>query len=117
MIVAPLLALSFQTRLPLYYPRAGVLDLALLVTVYFARNRRSPIGGLLLGAAIGLAQDCLGSGPIGVFGIVKTIIGYITSSLGAHIDSSHPVVRLLLIVASYYVHRVLHFVLVRGLLD
>ena len=39
MILVPLLALSLQTRLPLYWGRAATVDLPLLVTVYFASNR------------------------------------------------------------------------------
>jgi len=117
MILVPLLALSVQTRLVVYSPAASSLDLALLVTVYFASNRRNQIVGLLLGAAIGLAQDSLGSGPIGVFGIVKTLIGYIASSLGAQIDVTHPLMRSILIFVSYYVHKAIYFVLVRVLLD
>jgi rod shape-determining protein MreD len=117
MILVPLLALSVQTRLVVYSPAASSLDLALLVTVYFASNRRNQIVGLLLGAAIGLAQDSLGSGPIGVFGIVKTLIGYIASSLGAQIDVTHPVIRAILVFVSYYVHLAIYFVLVRVLLD
>ena len=117
MVIVPVLALSIQTRLPLYLPNASALDLALLVTVYFASNRRNQIVGLLLGAAIGLAQDSLGSGPIGVFGIVKTVVGYLASSLGAQIDATQLFVRFALVFISYYVHLGLYYVLVRGLLD
>jgi len=117
MILVPLLALSIQTRLAVFSQNASALDLALLVTVYFASNRRNQIVGLLLGAAIGLSQDALGSGPIGVFGIVKTLIGYIASSLGAQIDVTHPLMRSILVFVSYYVHLAIYFVLVRVLLD
>jgi rod shape-determining protein MreD len=117
MILVPLLALSVQTRLAVYWQTASGLDLALLVTVYFASNRRNQIVGLLLGAAIGLGQDSLSRGPIGVYGIVKTLIGYIASSLGAQIDVSHPLMRSILVFASYYVHLAIYFLLVRVLLD
>ncbi len=117
MILVPLLALSIQTRLAVYSQTASGLDLALLVTVYFASNRRSQIVGLLLGAAIGLVQDALSRGLIGVFGIVKTLIGYIASSLGAQIDVSHPAIRAILVFVSYYAHLAIYFVLVRVLLD
>ena len=117
MILVPLLAISLQTRLVLLFPLASSIDLALLVTVYFASNRRNQLVGLLMGAAIGLAQDALGSGPIGVFGIVKTLIGYMGSSLGGRIDVENPLTRLLLVFVSYYVHLGLYYILVRGLLD
>ena len=67
-ILIALLALSLQGHLPLWFPAVEVLDLPLLVTVYFALNRRSQISGMLVGAAIGIAQDSLGHGPIGLFG-------------------------------------------------
>ncbi len=117
MVLVPVLALSVQTRLPLYISYASMLDLALLVTVYFASNRRNQIVGLSLGAAIGLAQDSLVAGPIGAYGIVKTIIGYLASSLGGQIDATHPLMRMLLVFCSYYIHLALYFVLIRGLLD
>jgi rod shape-determining protein MreD len=117
MILVPLLAISLQTRLVLLFPLASSLDLALLVTVYFASNRRNQLVGLLMGAVIGLAQDALGSGPIGVFGIVMTLIGYLGSSLGGRIDVDNPLTRLLLVFGSYYLHFGLYYILVRGLLD
>ncbi len=117
MILVPIVALSIQTRLAVSFSNSSGLDLALLVTVYFASNRRNQIVGLMLGAAIGLAQDALGSGPIGVYGIVKTLVGYIASSLGAQIDTSHSVIRAVLVFISYYVHLAIYFVLVRVLLD
>ena len=71
-ILIALLALWLQGYLPLWFPTASVLYLPLLVTLYFALSRRSQISGMLVGAAIGLAQDSLGHGPIGLFGMVKT---------------------------------------------
>ncbi len=117
MVIVPVLAISIQTRLALIVPRSAAVDLALLVTVYFASNRRNQVVGTLLGAAIGLAQDSLGSGPIGVFGIVKTLLGYLGSSLGGRVDVDNPWTRLLLIFGAYYLHLGLYYVLVRGLLD
>ena len=116
-ILVPLAALSLQAYLPLWLPGAAFLDLAMLATIYFACNRRNQIVGLLLGAAIGLAQDCLGSGPIGIFGIVKTVIGYLASSLGARIDVENPLTRLILIFGFYYVHLGIFYLLQTVLLE
>src|SRR5258706_180751 len=80
-----LLVLFLQAFLPLYVPKAEILDLPLLITIYFGLSRRNPSTGLLLGMAIGLAQDSL-SGPtvqLGLYGIAKTIVGYLASSIGA----------------------------------
>src|SRR3972149_813800 len=81
-ILISLLALVLQTYLPLYLGFITILDLPLLVVIYFALTRRSPVPALLGGALIGMAQDSLARGPIGLFGGVKAVIGYITSSAG-----------------------------------
>src|SRR5216683_1523520 len=84
-IIATLMALVIQTWTPVHFSKAALLDLPLLVTIYFGLSRRNPSTGLLLGMAIGLAQDSL-SGPkvpLGLYGIAKTIIGYLASSVGA----------------------------------
>ncbi len=63
------------------------------MTVYFALMRRSPIGGLAIGALVGLAQDSLSKNPLGMFGIAKTLVGYIAASVGLQPGrgaSAHP---------------------------
>jgi len=72
----PLLALVIQAYVPKYFPGFAVyVDLPLLVTIFFAMARRSPIAGLFTGALIGLAQDMLGHNLIGIYGIAKTVAG------------------------------------------
>jgi len=93
--IATLLALVIQAWLPLHFTRAALLDLPLLVVIYLGLSRRNPSTGLLLGTAVGLMQDSL-SGPtvpLGLFGIAKTVIGYLASSLGARLDTEHPAAR------------------------
>ena len=116
-ILVALLAIWLQGYLPMWFPSTAALDLPLLVTVYFALSRRSQIAGLLLGAVIGLAQDSLSHGPIGLFGMVKTIVGYCASSLSARIDSEHPGMRLLAVFAFYYLHLGLFMLLQQVLLQ
>ncbi len=103
-ILVVLLAIWLQGYLPMWFPSTAALDLPLLVTIYFALGRRSQIAGLLLGAVIGLAQDSLGHGPIGMFGMVKTIVGYSASSLSLRVDTEHPGIRLLVVFGFYYIH-------------
>jgi hypothetical protein len=68
-IGVPLLALFLQAFIPLRFPNFAVyVDLPLLVTIFFAMARRNPISGLLTGSVIGLAQDMLGHGAIGIYG-------------------------------------------------
>jgi rod shape-determining protein MreD len=106
-IIATLLALVIQTWTPVHISRAALLDLPLLITIYFGLSRRNPSTGLLLGMAIGLAQDSL-SGPtvpLGVYGIAKTMIGYLASSIGARLDTEHPAARFALTAMFFVVHQ------------
>lgn len=110
-------ALVFQATAPVYFPRLNILDLPLLVTIYFGLSRRNPSTGLLLGMVIGLAQDAL-SGPtvpLGFYGIGKTVIGYLASSIGARLDTEHPAARFALAFSFFVVQQGI-LVLVRRLL-
>src|SRR5881409_424885 len=106
-IIATLLALVIQASFPIHFARAAVLDFPLLVTIYFGLSRRNPSTGLLLGMVVGLLQDSL-SGPtvpLGLYGIAKTIIGYLASSIGARLDTEHPAARFALTFAFFIVHQ------------
>ncbi|HET8924138.1 MAG TPA: rod shape-determining protein MreD [Candidatus Acidoferrum sp.] len=106
-IVATLLALVIQAWFPVHFAKAAILDLPLLVTIYFGLSRRNPSTGLLLGMAIGLFQDSL-SGPtvpLGLYGIAKTIIGYLASSIGARLDTEHPAARFALTAGFFVAHQ------------
>jgi rod shape-determining protein MreD len=106
-IIDTLLALLIQAWFPLHVARAAFLDLPLLVTIYFGLSRRNPSTGLLLGMVIGLLQDSL-SGPtvpLGLYGIAKTIIGYLASSIGARLDTEHPAARFALTAAFFVAHQ------------
>lgn len=102
----PLLALFLQV-----YLRIGllnILDLPLLVTIFFAVARRRPIPGLITGALIGTLQDAWTGHPIGLFGIAKTIIGYLGSSLGVKLDVDNPGSRFLMTFAFVLIHRFIY---------
>ncbi len=117
LLLVPLAALLFQVYVPRFFVFLGYLELPLLVTIYFALMRRSQIGGLLIGAFIGLAQDSLSiRQPLGMFGIVKTLVGYFAASVGMRIDVDHSMIRLPLTYFFYFFHQFLYWVLVRGLL-
>ena len=104
-VLATGFALLVQALIPVYFPKAGMLDLPLLITIYFALSRRNPSTGLLLGTFIGLLQDSLSKVPLGFYGIAKTIIGYIASSIGARLDTEHPAARFALTVLFFGVHQ------------
>jgi len=111
----PLLALFLQAFLPRRLPFFSVFDLPLLVTIFFAMARRNPISGLLTGAAIGLVQDMLGPYPIGIYGIAKTVVGYLASSLGVKLDVENAGSRFLVVLFFYVVHEIVYFTVARGL--
>ena len=81
-LFVPVGAILLQVLLPRVLPALVILDLPLIVTLFFAVSRRSPIAGTTTGATIGLLQDVLTSQPIGVNGMAKSVIGYAAASLG-----------------------------------
>jgi len=84
-----------------------LIELPLLVTLYFGLSRRNPSRGLLLGMVMGMAQDGLSGGnPIGVFGIAKTLVGYLASTIGARLNVEHPASRMVLGFAFFHLHNV-----------
>jgi rod shape-determining protein MreD len=77
--VTILLALLLQTFLPLKIPLAGLMDFPLLVTVYFTLVRQNKIFGIALGTGLGLTQDALSHGYVGMFGMAKALVGYLAA--------------------------------------
>jgi rod shape-determining protein MreD len=74
-----LVALLLQTFLPLKIPLAGLMDFPLLVTVYFTLVRQNKIFGIALGTGLGLMQDALSHGYVGMFGMAKALVGYLAA--------------------------------------
>ena len=96
-ILVPLVALVLQAWLPRVVGRYVWFDLPLVVTVYFALGRRSPIQGTLMGAAMGLFEDALTHHAIGINGIAKTVAGFLAASVGMRIDVENYTIRLLFV--------------------
>jgi rod shape-determining protein MreD len=94
--LVPLAALVLQAWLPRVLGPYAWFDLPLVVTVYFALGRRSPIQGTLMGAAMGLFEDALSQHAIGINGIAKTIVGFLAASVGVRIDVENHTIRLIL---------------------
>jgi rod shape-determining protein MreD len=115
-IGVPLVAVLLQAIVPLRFRFLLIFDLPVLVTIYFGVARRSQVAGLLTGAAIGLLQDTLTHQPIGLFGIAKTVIGYLAASIGVRVDVENPGSRLLMTAGFYLVHQFTYFLLARNVL-
>ena len=116
MLAAPLLAVFLQVYLPLRLPRLNIFDLPLLVVIYFAVSRRSPISGTLTGAIVGLLQDGWAHQPFGLHGIANTIIGFLAASIGLKIDVDNPLTRILMIFCFTLLDSFLYLVIVRHLM-
>jgi rod shape-determining protein MreD len=116
LIAVPLAAILFQVYVPLFFEFLAFLELPLLVTVYFALMRRSPVAGLFVGALVGLVQDSLSRNPLGMFGIVKTLVGYFAASVGLRFDVEHPFIRFGLGFFFFVFHQFFYWVLSRSLL-
>jgi len=110
-------AIVLQATLPVYFAQAHLLELPLLVTVYFALSRRNPATGLLLGLTVGLVQDGISQIPIGLYGIAKTLVGYAASSIGGRLDVEHPISRAILVFAFYHGHHLIFAATKRFLLN
>lgn len=114
--LVPLVALILQAWLPRLLVRFAWFDLPLIVTVYFALGRRSPIQGMLTGCILGLFQDALTHHPIGIYGLANTVAGYLAASVGVRIDVENRIIRvglifMLSLLASGLYFFVYHFLL------
>ena len=116
LIAVPLIAILFQLYVPRYLHFLAYLELPLLVTVHFALTRRAAISSVFYGAAIGLVQDSLSNHPIGMLGIVKTLVGYFAASVSVRFDVENPVISFILSFFFYFFHEFFHWVLTRALL-
>lgn len=112
----PLAAIVIQVTVFRFLPYLSYLDLPLLVTIYFSMMRRSPVAGVLFGAGIGLAQDSLSRGYVGMYGIVKTLVGYFAGMVSQRFDVENSMVRLVLGFFFYFFHQFFYWVLKRALL-
>jgi rod shape-determining protein MreD len=108
------LALVLQTTVAQLVVRGtGAVDLVLVVVMYVALSY-GPTTGLLAGAAAGLTQDALSTGGvIGIGGLAKTVIGYVTGLLGSQFIVAKPLPRFVV----FYVATVMHAVIFMGLYE
>ncbi len=105
-VLVPLAALVLQAYVPTRYEW---FDLPLVVTVYFALGRRSPIQGTIMGAILGLYEDALTTHALGVNGIAKTVAGFLAASVGVRIEVENHLVRMLLTFALSVLSSAIYF--------
>jgi rod shape-determining protein MreD len=116
LIVIPLIAVLSQVYVPRYVSFLAYLELPLLITIHFALSRRGPVSAVFYGMSIGLVQDSLSNQPIGMFGIVKTLVGYFAASVSMRFDVENPIVTFILSFFFYFFHQFFYWVMARALL-
>ncbi len=105
-ILAIVGALGLQTALGRFVSRGTVaVDLVLVVVLYVALTS-GPVTGLLSGAAAGLVQDALSSGVIGIGGLAKTLVGFLTGIIGTQFIVAQPFPRFVVFFAGTVVHAI-----------
>jgi len=115
-LLVPVAAIVLQVLISKLSWRLGIVDLPLIVTIFFAVSRRSPVAGTLTGMTIGLLQDALTAQPIGVNGMAKSVIGYIAASIGVQVDVENLTTRLLMNFGFSLLNSLLLFLINRRLL-
>ena len=111
-ILAIVAALALQTTVLARFVIRGTLatDLVLVVVVYVALSS-GPVTGLLAGTVAGLAQDAMTSGVIGIGGLAKTVVGFLTGIAGSQFIVAQPFPRFVV----FFVATILHSVIFIGL--
>src|SRR5215472_10286853 len=115
-LLVPAAAIVLQVLISKLSWRLGIVDLPLIVTIFFAVSRRSPVAGTLTGMTIGLLQDALTAQPIGVNGMAKSVIGYIAASIGIQVDVENLTTRALINFGFFILNSLLIFLINRRLL-
>jgi hypothetical protein len=117
------IALAFQTTLARFVmPGARLIDLVFVAVVYIALTG-GPTAGLIAGAIAGLAQDSLaatgasvvaiGAGVftsrsiIGVGGLAKTVVGFLTGIIGSQFIVARPLPRALVFFTATVAHAII----------
>lgn len=104
-ILAIVLALALQTTIARFVVAGTVaVDLVLVVVVYVALSSGS-VPGMITGTVAGLIQDSLSTGVIGIGGLAKTIVGFVTGIIGTQLNIAEPVARFVVFFAATVVHQ------------
>ncbi len=95
-LVTIAVALALQTTLARFLVHGSIgVDLVLVAVVYLGLTT-GPVVGLISGSLAGLAQDALASGVVGIGGLAKTVVGYLTGIIGTTFIMTQTVPRFLM---------------------
>jgi rod shape-determining protein MreD len=115
-VLAIAVTLWLQTMLPPFFVRRTITVDLVLVVVVGVGLASGPVMGLLLGACAGIVQDALAGGVIGIGGLAKTIVGFLTGIVGTQFIVGQPLPRFVIFFAATFVHAVV-FIGLYELLD
>ena len=88
------LAVILQSSLKAVWQPLAYVDLPLVVVVYFGLQRNA-LQALIIGAAVGIASDALGSGGLlGAGGFSKTLVAFVVATLATKMMLDNPLIRI-----------------------
>ena len=103
-VLAVAIAVALQTTLARFLVRGTLaIDFVLVAVVYVALTS-GPVTGLLTGTFAGLVQDALSSGIIGIGGLAKTVVGFLTGIIGTQFIVTNSVPRFVVFFVATAVH-------------
>lgn len=95
-------ALALQTTL--FARGSTAIDLVLIVVVFTALTS-GPAAGLVTGTVAGLAYDALSAtGVIGIGGLAKTVVGFVTGAVGTQFIVTRPLTRFVVFFLATLLH-------------
>lgn len=105
-LVGTALALALQTTAARFLSGGVIVVDLVLVVVIYAALAAGPVTGLLTGTLAGFVQDTLssGTGVIGIGGLAKTIVGFITGIIGTQFIVAQPPSRFVAFFLATVVH-------------
>ncbi len=97
-------ALALQTTLARFAVGSQAMVDLVLVAVVYAALAFGPVVGLFAGTVGGLAQDALSAQIIGVGGLAKTLVGFVSGVVGSQFIVSGPIPRFIVFLGASIVH-------------
>ncbi len=104
-----LLAIGLQLTIPSLLPWFGDLNVPLLVFIYLVLKYRSVLIGMGIGLPLGWLLDGLTRGPVSVFGIIYTVLGFLIGVISEFLLTGLPLIRAILIILVYLLHEMLQY--------
>ncbi|HEX2343882.1 MAG TPA: rod shape-determining protein MreD [Vicinamibacterales bacterium] len=97
-------ALALQTTLARFTVGSPATVDLVLVAVVYAALAFGPVVGLFAGTLGGLAQDALSAQIIGVSGLAKTLVGFVSGVVGSQFIVSGAVPRFIVFLSASLLH-------------